>query len=267
LTDAAQAPGPMLIEPAAALGGGYEQPLEDSEAASEASSVQDKIDKELRIRAALEVSPGDLIDPLEYAKHRKSAPIWFMVEIGPANHPNGLNRQFTGLSYYIGLENFSYYDYSNWAKEAFGRLRRQRTGENIVLQPQMSFGRNLRDPSEENLRYDLPDAIADEVYVSRVYDKTKHRTCERNHDEQVMTNEIARMLAPGAMAVIFDYARNAETIAEMLTIAGLRLRFASRDTQFGIEAGRYDHSNSDRHEDIIDELGGHAGDMLLIASK
>lgn len=225
------------------------------------------VDKEIRIREALEISTSDLIDPFDYAEYRTSEPVWCTVEIGPGMHPNGLNRNFSGLSRYIGLENFSFGYYKLGAKVAFERLHRQRTGENIVLQRELSFGRNLEEPSEENLRYNLPDAIANEVYISRVYDKSSAPSCEHNHDEQVMTNEVARLLALDGLAIIFDYDRNAVEIAEMLAIAGLRLRFASRETQFDIETGRYDGTNAARHEDIIRKLGGHAGNLLLIASK
>jgi hypothetical protein len=227
----------------------------------------DPVSKELQIRGALEIDTGDLIDPFEYAEHRTSAPVWCMVEIGPGMHPNGLNRNFSGLSRYIGLENFSFAYYELGAKVAFERLRRQRTGENITLQREMSFGRNLGEPSEENLRYNLPDAIANEVYISRVYDKSSAPSCEHNGDEQIMTNEVARLLAPDGMAVIFDYDRNAEAIAGMLTIAGLRLRFASRETQLDITTREHDDTNAERHEDIVRKLGGHAGSLVIIASK
>ncbi len=225
------------------------------------------VDKELGIRQALEINPSDLIDPFEYAEYRVAAPVWCLVEIGPGMHPNGLNRNFGGLSRYIGLENFSFGYYELGAKVAFERLRSQRAGENITLQRERSFGRNLDDPSEENLRYGLPGAIANEVYISRVYDKSSAPSCEHNHDEQVMTNEVARLLAPDGRAVIFDYDRNAQAIAEMLKMAGLRPRFASREAQFDIEAGEPDDTNAERHEDIIRKLGGHAGSLLIIASR
>jgi SAM-dependent methyltransferase len=240
---------------------------EEKDAEFEERFLRSRAERELQIIRLLTISPDDLIDPDEYAESRKIAPNWTVVEIGPGDNPGGINREFTGTSSYIGIENFSYGEYSDTTEEVFEELRRERAGENIFLMSDRAFGRQLWEPSEDNLRYDLPDGVANEVYISQVYDKTTHPTCQHNHDEQVMTNEVARLLAPDGFVVILDYDRNVQSIMEMLAKAGLKLRFASRETCFDIETLDSDVSNSVTHNNMVRELGSNVGRLLLIASK
>lgn len=222
------------------------------------------IDEEVRLSELARIDPDKELDVLAYARHRREQADWLTMEIGPGDWPSGiLRRGFKGKSAYIGIDNHSYSSYSEGAHAFFMDLREARPGENIFLRSDPTFGRT---PDTSLDYYDFPDATADEIYISQVYDKPVNPDCERNADQQAMTSEVARLLKPGGKALIFDYDRNLENIKSWLENAGLELRFVFRSSTTDTETGKavYDY---DKQTDLQGELDCTKGDLIMIAEK
>jgi hypothetical protein len=228
--------------------------------------------KEAVLEEALKVATEDEINLEAYSNKRINTPSWTTVEIGPGGSPMGLNRSFAGKSRYIGLENNSYREhFAEHAIPNFQKMAAERPDENIELMMQ-DFGKQI-DGQETNYRYDLPDAIADEMFLRLVYDKPAAWTsCEHNNDEQAMTYEIARLLKPEGLVTILDFNRNTEKIHNCLINAGLRIRFISRKTH---SLGHFNEDEvlecviEDQQKSIAKTLGARKGqsDLVIIASK
>lgn len=221
------------------------------------------IKRERELQSLIQIPPDREVDALEYARYRREQADWLTMEIGPGNHPSGLlRRDFTGKSAYIGIENCSFPEYSDDADTVFKDLRKTRPRENIFLRLDPNFGKYY--PKERYGYYDFPDATADEIYISQVYDKPTLEV--RNDDEEIMTNEAARLLKPGGKVIIFDYDRNLEAIVGWLEGAGLELSFLLRDYPTDAETGA-PINNSEAFLKLQKELDCTEGDLIIIAEK
>lgn len=218
--------------------------------------------EEFRLRDLSWVAPDRQLDVFAYARHRREQDDWLTMEIGPGNWPSGiLRRGFTGKSAYIGIENHSFNAYSDGAEDAFAVIREARPDDNIFLRSDPAFGR-MEDGGPDY--YDFPDATADEMYLSQVYDKPP--ASENNGDQQAMTNEVARLLKPGGKALIFDYDRNLKDIRLWLEKAGLELRFVFRSVTTDTETGEPINDDGTR-TDLQKELDCIKGDLIMVAEK
>jgi hypothetical protein len=209
-----------------------------------------------------EIERNPRFEPRQYAKDRVERQNHTTLEIGPGNDPSGLNRRFDGENRYIGIDNFSFLDYAEGAERFFDRLKGARPTENIEFIVDEEFG-CTDDPNDS--RYNLPDEIADEAYVCRVYDKPVWGS-ERNGDELVMTKEIARILKPGGIVMIGDLHHNAFSILRYLHDADLELVFVSTRKNVDEQTCTFIHDGS--HTALMQDLDfGYAAPLLMIARK
>ncbi|HVX56843.1 MAG TPA: hypothetical protein VHA37_03865 [Candidatus Saccharimonadales bacterium] len=245
---------------------GADEPTEVSDEALEQrrhQRRQEAIVREGRLQRLIQIAPGRELDVLEYGRYRRERADWLTMEIGPGNHPSGVgNRSFTDKSAYIGIENYSFPEYSDEADAVFAGFRESRQAENIFLRSDPTFGKYY--PKEKYAYYDFPDGTADEVYLSQVYDKPSFDL--RNDDEEFMTNEVARLLKPGGKALIFDYDRNLESIAGWLDGAGLELRFLLREEVADIISGDSIFHFQELRE-VQAALDCTEGNLIVVAEK